>query len=150
MFESLNEFSKKVARQILHEFPDWREFYSLEGESGSKYFLLQINPPTGSSEFPLSIDTSNDEVTVAYDHYHAHYFDFISQDGNDAFSFIKKLLSDDTAIASYWRDDIWCASYMVSVGCLPSNNDEQPYANLIKIRSWSGLSNKDIKCVPRG
>lgn len=150
MLENLNEFSRTVAMQIKELLPEWYDLVSLEEDHDDKYFLITVKPPSNSSDYPLIIDTSNNEVTVAFDHYHAHYEDFLSEHGNDAYSFIRHVLSEDSAIVSYWHDEEWCGSFIHSIHELPSSNDEFPYSNYIKIRSWSGAANKDITCISKG
>lgn len=149
MIDDLNEFSKKIAAQVFDKFPQWEGLAGIREDDGEKVLLIKVTPPTGNAECPLSIDTIQDEVTVAFDAYHAHFWDFENSEGDDALSFINLLLSDEYAVVSYWRDDRWCGATLLHESEFPSENTEYPYANAIKIRSWSGSHNNDIQCTPK-
>jgi len=43
----------------------------IENEEGA--FCIEIKAPSANVEHPLSIDTYGEEVTLAFDAYHAHF-----------------------------------------------------------------------------
>ncbi|WP_160151717.1 hypothetical protein [Microbulbifer sp. ALW1] len=145
----MDEFSKKVKTQFIQEFPKWEEFCSTAMDEDEVVFSAKIPNPSGDEDHPLSVDTFRGEVTVAFDAYHAHFYDFIDPEDEDAASFIKKLISGDRAVVSYWRDDQWCGSNLLPFNELPTSNEDYPYANIIRFRSWSGKYNNEISCTPR-
>ncbi|WP_444944811.1 hypothetical protein ACJJIK_09060 [Microbulbifer sp. ZKSA006] len=146
----MDEFSRKVKAQFIQEFPDWEKFCFTAMDEGEEVLSVKVPSPSGGEECPLSVDTFRGEVTVAFDAYHAHFYDFIDPEGDDAVSFIKELISSDYAVVSYWRNEQWCGSTIWSVKELPSSNGEYPYANIIKFRSWLGQCNNEIQYVPKG
>jgi len=150
MIKELSQYSKEMSAQILEEFPNWREQAGTNEHNGEKYFDLRVVPPSSNIESPLRIYTYQDELTISFDAYHAHFFEFKENDDeikdDDAFSFIKRIISDSYAVVSYWRDDQWCGSTLLPEEEFPINNAEYPYANKIKIRSWSGRLDENIKC----
>jgi hypothetical protein len=150
MFEQLDEFSKSVSVQIEMHFPEWAERAQVEDNDGNYALAITVQSPSKAISYPLRIDTWGEEVTVSIDSYHAHFFKFEDGTDSDAVTFIKRIISDKFAIVSYWRDEQWCGSYMLTGEYLPTNNDEHPYANRIRIRSWGGSLDNDIECAPRG
>ena len=145
----MDKFSKKVRAEFINAFPEWEKFCSIAMDEGEEVLSVKIPSPSRGEKFPLSLDTCQSEVTVAFDAYHAHFNDFINPEGYDAISFINELISSDNAVVSYWRDDKWCGSTMLPASNLPTSNEEYPYANLIKIRSWSGSCDNEIQCTSK-
>ena len=150
MFDQLDEFSKSVWMQIEKHFPEWMEFAQVEESDGNYALAITVQPPSKAVSYPLRIDTWGEEVTVSIDSYHAHFFEFDGGTSADAVTFVKRIIGDKFAIVSYWRDEQWCGSHMLTAEHFPTSNDEHPYANRIRIRSWAGSLDKDIECVPRG
>lgn len=148
---NFNEFSMDVAKQFFECLPQLKEFATEPEENDEGAFSIKIIPSFNTAEYPLSIDTFGEEVTVAFDAYHAHFNEFKKEsEYGDALSFIKNIISEKFAVVSFWRNEQWCGSSLLEACNFPSNNECHPYANLIKIRSWSGKLDKVIECVPRG
>lgn len=148
---NLTEFSKNVSDQFFEHFPQLKGFASAPEENDEGAFSIKIIPLFNVAEHPLSIDTFGEEVTVAFDAYHAHFNEFKEEsEYGDALSFIKNIISEQFAVVSFWRNEQWCGSSLLESCDFPSNNEDYPYANLIKIRSWSGKLDRTIECVPRG
>lgn len=145
----MDEFSKKVEAQFIQEFPEWKEFCSTEMDEGEEVFSVKVPSPSGDDNHSLSVNTFRGEVTVAFDAYHAHFYDFIDSEDEDALSFVKELVSSDCAVVSYWRDEQWCGSTLLPVSELPKSNEEYPYANIIRFRSWSGRCNNETQCASK-
>ena len=145
----MDEFSKKVETQFIEEFPEWENFCSTETNEDEVVFSAKVPNPSGDEAHPLSVDTFRGEVTVAFDAYHAHFYDFIDPEDDDALSFIKKLISGDCAVVSYWRGDQWCGSILLPANEFPTTNEEYPCASTIRFRSWTGKYNNEISCIPK-
>ncbi len=112
---------------------------------------MKIPFPNGNGDVFLELDTFNDEVTVYFDSYHAHFDDFGENDAyDDALVLVQKITSNEYVVVSYWRDSQWCGSELVAAINLPTGNEEYPYANLVKICSWHGSYDNEIHCEPRG
>ncbi|MBV2124991.1 MAG: hypothetical protein KUF75_07565 [Candidatus Thiodiazotropha sp. (ex Ctena orbiculata)] len=150
MDKELSQYSKEMAAQILAMYPEWKDVADTEEYNGETYFNLVITPPSNNVKAPLRIYTYGDEITVSFDSYHGHFFDLENNDGGDAKTLIDQIISDNSAVISYWRDDEWCGSMLLDYSEVPTSNEEYPYANRIKIRTWSGKLDKDITCDPRG
>ncbi len=149
MFNTLDEFDLKVALAVTQAFPQWSEHALIEESDGERAFVLSIVPPSQNVAHALRIDTFGGEVTVSFEHYHAHFDDFVNGTEQDALTLVTQIVSDEYAIVSYWRDDQWCGSTLLVRNSIPINNEEYPYANRIHIRSWNGTLDNDIQCVPR-
>lgn len=150
MFETLDPFDRAIAHAVGEAFPEWIPFATIQEADGERAFVLEIKAPSRKVGYPLRIDTYGGEITVSFEHYHAHFDEFRDGTGNDAFTLVTNIISGDHAVVSYWRDDLWCGSIVLEQGRIPVDNEEYPYANRIKVRSWSGALDEDIACVPRG
>lgn len=146
----MDDFSSRIAPQILTAFPQWRTL-AKEGraDDGSSYFVLRVDPPPESkAQHPLHIDTSNGEVTVGFDSYHSHYDQWTSDDGKTfgydaAFDFVKKLLSEEVGVVSWWKDDTWLGSAQFKAGETPSPVFARAYTRAC-MRSWRGTYSRDV------
>lgn len=150
MFETLNEFDRQVAQAVGEAFPNWIGLAKAEESNGERAFVLEVEPPSHNLSYPLRIETFGGEVTVLFEYYHSHFDDFCDGSNKDALTLVRTLVSSDHAVVSYWRDDQWCCSMLVKENEIPMSNDEHPYADRIRVRSWSGALDKDISCIPRG
>lgn len=148
---NLTEFSAEVKAQFNELFTSLLNLEHKIIENEENAFCIEIQAPSLKAERPLSIDTYNEEITVAFDAYHAHFEEFINESGcNNAFEFINNIIDGQFAVVSYWREEQWCGSVLLKEESLPKNNENYPYANKIKIRSWFGNLDQDLECTPRG
>jgi hypothetical protein len=100
-------------------------------------------------EHGLVIDTSNEEVTVGFDSYHSHFDDW-GGDGDKfgtqaAIEFIKQIVSERTAVVSWWQGEEWRGSAQLESGAKlaePSWAAQGQY-DRVRIRSWLGTLNAD-------
>jgi hypothetical protein len=146
----MDRFSKQAADEFLAAFPEWREFARLEQrDDGSSYFVLQIKPPSQAAvDHGLLVHTDNEEVTVGFDFYHSH-FDSMVGDGEHfgttaAVEFVRQVVSERVAVASWWLGESWAGSAQIEAG-------DRPHAKFVKdhdrirVRSWRGTFNADIR-----
>lgn len=72
--DQLNPRSRRVARALLAEFPDWAPYLRLSAFPGHAPGTLEVEvPPAHLAGSPLHVDTDNDEVTVSFADWHEHY-----------------------------------------------------------------------------
>jgi hypothetical protein len=130
-------------------FPDWRPHMRVEsGADGSSYFVVEVNPPAVAAVHRgLSIHTDNEEVTVGFDYYHSH-FESMLGDGEageaGAVELVQRIIDERIVVVSWWLDDQWKGSQQVEAGARPSAEFVTQYT-LIRIRSWNGTFNADVR-----
>ena len=147
---NLTEFSREVKAQFFETFPLLLNLEYKITENEENTFCIEIKAPSSSGELYLMIDTSGEEVTVSFGSYHAHYNDLLGQYVyGSAVGLINKIISSECAIVTYWREDKWFGSSLLNKENFPIDNENQPYASKIEIRSWLGNFDIDIECVPR-
>ena len=147
----MDDFSEKIANKFRSQFPQWAEYCEEVDHDGTSIFAVKIPCPNGKGNAVLELDTFNDEVTVYFDSYHAHFDNFGKNDAYEgAVVLVQKIISNEYVIVSYWRDSQWCGSEFIAVSNAPMGNEEYPYANLVKIISWFGNYDNEIRCEPRG
>lgn len=148
---NLTEFSAEVKAQFNELFTSLLNLEHKIIENEENAFCIEIQAPSLKAERPLIIDTYNEEITVAFDAYHAHFEEFINESCcNNAFEFISNIIGGQFAVVSYWREEQWCGSMLLKEESLPKNNENYPYADRIKIRSWFGNWDQDLECTSRG
>ena len=145
MSGSQTEYTKRMATAILNEYPQWASLHKYEIENEEEYFCLEVTAPSPNIEVPLRITTNQEEITVSFYAYHAHYQEF----GAEAKQLINTLLSEKHSIVSFWHEDQLCGSCIVEIMNVPETNIEYPYANRIEVRTWSGLNDQTIVCRSR-
>lgn len=147
----MDDFSEKIANRFRSQFPHWAEYSEEVDHEGNSIFAVKIPCPNSKGDAVLELDTFNDEVTVYFDSYHAHFDDFGKNDAYEgALVLVQKIISNEYVIMSYWRDSQWCGSELIAAINLPTGNEEYPYANLVKIFSWFGNYDNEIRCESRG
>jgi len=143
--------SVAAAEQLFAEFPEWRALARSEKTAdGMEYLVIEVAPPPQAMvEHGLVIDTSNEEVTVGFDSYHSHFDDWVG-DGEQfgtkaAIEFIKQILSERTAVVSWWQGEEWRGSAQLEAGAhspVPNWASAGQY-DRVRIRSWRGTLNAD-------
>ena len=142
----MDDFSKDIELKFNLRFPEWKIFGQPADYEGVVIFEAKIPCPNGGEEDLLVVDTFNEEVTVSFDAYHAHFDDFGNSDAyDDALELILQITSEEWAVVSYWLDEQWNGSSLVRVSDLPNSNSEYPAANRLKIKSWRGNFDKEIR-----
>jgi hypothetical protein len=143
--------SRIAAEELFAAFPHWRSLARNEtSEGGDSYVVIEVQAPNEANvEHGLSIDTSNDEVTVEFDCYHAHFNDWTSDGEHSgtqtAIEFIKQILSERIAVISWWFNDEWRGSAHFQAGASPETSvwGADGAINRVRIRSWKGSLNAD-------
>jgi hypothetical protein len=144
----LDPYSLKVREALLARFPEWLPYCREEPEpSGQSSLVVNVPAPLESSAtYGLCITTEQEEITVGFDHYHAHYGTF-EPSGDpvepDALSFIEGLLSDRIAVVSWWQGERWLGSTQLADGepLKPPGPSEIPSDAQARVRSWWGTQN---------
>ncbi len=144
--------SQALAEQFFTEFPDWRALARREKSSdGTEFLVIKVEPPPEAMvEHGLVIDTSNEEITIGFDAHHAHFnggVGDVGQFGTEAaIEFINQILSEQTAVVSWWLGDECCGSTTLEAGSqltVPSGGVMERQYDRVRVRSWLGTLNAD-------
>ena len=146
----MDNFSVNASEVLFSEFPKWRGLARVErADDGAEFLIIEVAaPPEADAAFGLVIDTANEEITVGFDHYHAHFDSFVG-DGEHfgtkaALEFIKQILSERVAVVSWWSDETWRGSAQTEAGKAPSVPTwTAGGTNRVRVRSWRGTLNHD-------
>ena len=142
-FETLEPFSRNVADEILSAFPAWRALAAAVSSDGEDVLRIVVPSPVANVDHPLTIDTSDHEITVSYDYHHGHYDTFRDSGSREgAASFLAPLLNEEMAVASFWNGEKWCGSTQFRIG-EPEDPIGMLSASRIRVRSWRGTYDKD-------
>jgi len=148
--EALDGFSKAFARHLFAAHPEWRAFARTEEgvDGGGEYLVVEVPPQEGTDlAGPLLVHTDNGEVTIGFDHYHAH-FDWPPERKAppawaEPMAFIAAILSDDLAAASGWDGDRRSGSWLVERGQVPAPPRTFRRVTRVRVRSWRGGLDSD-------
>lgn len=143
--------SLAAAEQLFAEFPEWRALARTEqSEDGNEFLVIEVVAPAQAMvEHGLVIDTSNEEITVGFDCYHSHFDEWVG-DGEHfgtqaAIEFIKQIVSERTAVVSWWQGEEWRGSAQLDPGASLAvpNWAKQGQYDRVRVRSWKGTLNAD-------
>lgn len=144
----LDDYSSSVARELFADFPEWQQYAREENtEDGVGYLVIEVPAPTASQASEgISVMTYNTEVTVSFDYYHSHFETWRSTTPDDEFwsalPFVKSLLNDAIAVASWWDGDQLLGACQAIDGQLPDKWLPKEFT-LIRVRSWNGTHSED-------
>jgi hypothetical protein len=143
----VSPFSLQVRQEILCSFPEWEPFAVEERWKESEpYLLVTIQAPATAGALPLRISTWDDEVTVDFDHYHAHFDYWLPKPSEPeelaALPFVQALLREEVTVASWWLESAFKASSQRA----PGEDLKAPLGikhSRVRVRSWRGTHNVD-------
>jgi hypothetical protein len=130
-------------------FPDWECFAAKETWKGSDPYLVVTvpPPPEAKTELPLRISTWDEEVTVDFDYYHTHFDRWNPDDGDDrhnsALLYVRAILEEKIAAASWWQDDKCKICSQLEPGDSLAPWLKISYSK-VRVRSWRGTHNADM------
>jgi hypothetical protein len=156
VMKKLDDYSQRFADVLFQTFPEWREFLSVQSANdsdGEGYLLVKVLATVKSlipsSLLPdykdfLTVD-SDGGITVAFDHYHAH-FDMFSgtdeaQEFDQAVEFIQSITKEKICPVVVLNGNEWCGSSSVDAGEKPDLSNWQNLGSScqdVYVRSWHG------------
>jgi hypothetical protein len=138
-----------AASELFSLFPQWRTLARTEkDEDGTEFLVVDVTAaPEANVEYGLTIDTAGGEITVGFDYYHSHFDEWVG-DGEHfgtkaALEFIRQIVSEEVAVASWWKGNEWKGSTQIAAGEEPKMTWMADF-DRIRVRSWKGTHNADI------
>jgi hypothetical protein len=142
----MSPFSARVSAEVLADFPEWQLASRLETYKGSdEYFVVELQPPNAKS-LPLRVSTWDDEVTVDFDYYHAHFERWRPEPGDNRYMagllYVTDIMGDRLGAASWWQDEHckMCAAYEPGAPLAPRLSIA---FTRVRVRSWTGVLDAD-------
>jgi hypothetical protein len=144
----LSPFSVRIREEVLAAFPEWQAFSLEETYKGSTPYLIVtvLPPPEAQTDLPLRISTWDEEISVDFDYYHAHFDRWIPEKNDDrhksALLFVRSVLEEKVAAASWWQEELCklCAQLEPGATLQPPFNISY---SRVRVRSWRGSLNAD-------
>lgn len=144
----MGPFSLRIRDEVLASFPEWGSFAVEETYKGSEpYLVVAVPPPSASkTDLPLRISTWDEEVTVDFDYYHAHFDRWNPDEGDDrhksALLFVRAILEEQVGAISWWQGDLCkvCSQHEPGESLQP--RFKVAYST-VRVRSWRGTLNAD-------
>jgi hypothetical protein len=141
--DQLGDVAQTFARSILGTHPEWTLYARIERSGHTLSFVVELRPsrPDWPSVF---IYADDDEITVAFDRWHAHFdtwAEIAEEEGpTDGRAVVEALLAEQLAVAVTMRGTEWAGSRTVQ------RSDSPPTPALgthIYVRSWAGTLNSE-------
>ena len=145
---ALNDFSRRFSDALFRRHPGWRSYAATEdGGSGEGGALVVRVPAPNPAARPLLVTTHDDEVTVAFDHYHSHFGRYSTDVEVEAFGealrFIGDILAERVKAVSWWSGATWRGSVAVEAGAAPGQPTWTHDFDAVRVRSWAGTYDSD-------
>lgn len=119
----LNELSRKFRYRLLLEYPEMESLMVPDSEPGT--FYIEIPAPSGAR--PLWISTANEEVTIGFGSWHAHYYcwDYAKEEESfvEPIDDVGGFLSGRLRVATYEIDGQWKGSVVLEPFDVPEEQD---------------------------
>lgn len=143
--EALDEFSRKFLEWLRQRRPELAEVAAVDEQWTSlpNPLVIRLHPP--QADLPeLEISSENEEVTLFYDRWHAHFGFWGDQPDEagfqEALDSLDEILQERVAITVAMVADEWRGSHTWRPGePLP----EPPLGGMVYIRSWRGTFNRE-------
>jgi len=162
----MDDLPRAFAQMLFEVFPEWRGFTRggmCVDAAGSGLVVEVPSLPAADVKLGLLIRV-DDEVTVGFDYYHCHFdpdttYADLRASAKDttgeeersgvltALDFVKDIVSERIVIVSYLLNDEWRGSTAMPAEMPPHRPDYvggRSY-NRIRVRSWAGARNADVK-----
>ena len=141
----LPPYAAAIRAAVLADYPEWAAYARTEAWQGGAPELV-IEVPTPTDALPLRIDTDGEEVTVSYDHCHAHFERWTPEPGDTRWQsarlFVADLLAERVAAASWWQDERQRVGAAWEPGTPLESGTSIP-CNRVRVRSWHGTHDAD-------
>ena len=114
----------------------------------SDTYLVVTVPVNGDTKetLPLRISTWDEEITVDFDYYHAHFDRWDPEPGDSrhqsALLYVRELIAEHIAAASWWQDEHLRLAAQWEPGTPLEPKFKIAYTR-IRVRSWRGTLNSD-------
>jgi hypothetical protein len=158
--------SEEFAQALFSAFPDWRALArEMTYDGGDSSLLIDVPaPPEAEAQRGLRIDIAGEQLTIGFDWYHCHFepdewfmdpclADEALSGAAAALEFVKRIVSEQLVVVSYWRDTAWRGSSHRPAGSPPVTEflaadlrslGSDTSFNHIRVRSWKGTFNTEI------
>lgn len=153
MDSHLTDYSKRFLKYLETNAPDiHRAIQPATDKQGRPvgFLIAKIEAPNRNVNAPLSISTEDDEITIGFDAFHAHFGAEESTDSNaesftKALSLVREIMAERVLVVSWWLDGKWAGSQVANVGVSPTRPAYVDAKAALRVRSWTGQKDESDK-----
>ena len=142
--DELNNYSLQVMSLVIKAYPSWGGYAQVGEFKGEKYLEIKIPTPYKPTERDLMITTPNNDLTIYFDWYHAHFgrrFTTPKEAFERAHIFIERILQENFIAAIKMVDGTLAGSGWYT----PSTLHEIKEGEVSYTRSWRGTYNRNYE-----
>lgn len=134
-YEKMDELSQGFGRAVLLAFPNWERLAKdVEDENtGCRY--IEADVPQAGSDRRLHLSTADNEITIAFDHWHTHIGPFLGLSASEsvdmAMTIVESFVTEQTVVKISRRDGAWIESsleYLVAPSPPKPNSTTQVFS----------------------
>jgi hypothetical protein len=142
----MEQFSHRFANRLLAKHSEWHALMQWH----DSYFTITVPSPGSGITQPIYVSTEAGEITVGFDRWHCHLFQFQDDDEEEessrAVELIEQILGEEIVIVSVMNGDKWGGSSTARRSEAPKAvfADRKYKGSRITVRSWKGTYDQDI------
>jgi hypothetical protein len=142
--EELDNYALKIMELLMKTYPSWAALAQVGAYKDEKYLEVNVPAPFEPTLRDLIITTSDDDLTVHFDWYHAHFgrwYKTPSEAFDQACIFIDRILREDFIVGIKKVGGKWVSSG----GYTPDMLHEIKAGEISYTRSWKGTYNRQFE-----
>lgn len=149
----LTDFSLRFLGYLNRSAPDLgRLMHPAKDKEGriTGSLIAEIEAPNRHVGAPLSIATDDDEVTVGFDFFHAHFGNEVPSESEEvafakSIELVREIMAGHVLVASWWLDEKWSGSQLVTLGTRPTRPKYVAADAKLRLRSWTGVEGQEAQ-----
>jgi len=144
-YDGMDEISRGFAEALFTAFPDREPLArpAMDNKTGAHFMEVDV-PQSGTNRF-LHLSTADNEITIAFDHWHTHVGPFLGSSVVDsiglAVSMIKAFIAEQTVVKVTRKNGSWIQSILEYVAA-PS---ELKSGTTTRVFSWNRTYDRTIE-----
>lgn len=150
--ERLNDHSRQFATLLFRTWPEWLQHARFDPyeDFEKEALLVEVPRPVDGSGHGLFITTSEWEVSVGFGETFHTRFGPSGEDspGNfydDAITFLRDFTEERIVLAIAYQDGEWLGAWKVDLRTERLEEQEVGEGESLRIRSWLGTHDRDLK-----
>jgi hypothetical protein len=134
-YDKMDQLSQGFGRALFLAFPNWERLAKdVEDEQTGGHYI-EVDVPQEGSDRQLHLSTADDEITIAFDHWHTHVGPFLgisaAESVHTSMAIIQSFVTEQTVVKISRRDGVWIESslgYLVAPSPLKPNSTTQVFS----------------------
>jgi hypothetical protein len=114
IYDGMDELSQDFARALISAFPNWERLAKAVNDDKTGANYIEVDLPQEGTDRLLHLSTADDEITIAFEHWHTHIGPFLGIDTAEsvatAITIIESFVTEQAVVKVSHRDGVWIES----------------------------------------